>query len=396
MGDAPALTEPLQLRIPGPTPLPERVRQALAQPMLNHRGAEFKAMLAEIEEGCRTILETRNDVLIFTASGTGGMESAAANLLSPGDAVLLLNSGNFGDRFARILTAFGAEVDQVEMPWGQAIDPEDVEVALRQQPGVRLVFMTHNETSTGVTNDLEAVARVVKAHGRLLVVDAVSSAGSVPLQADAWGVDVVLTGSQKGLMAPPGIAVIAVSQAAWEHHRGARAPRFYFDWDNQRQAQAEGSSFSTPGITVLYGVREAIRMILEEGLPQVYARHRRVAQAVRAGVEACGLRLFGDAAHRSDTVTAACPPLALEGEGTRKLLAHLRDRYRLVIGRGQGKMAGRLLRIGHLGMVTDEDAVQIVTRLESALRDLGIAVEDGRAPRAARQALAQPAPLSSA
>jgi aspartate aminotransferase-like enzyme len=395
MRDASALTGSAQFRIPGPTPLPERVRRALAQPMVNHRGAEFKAMLAEIEEGTRAILETRNDVLIFTASGTGGMESAVANLLSPGDAVLLLNTGAFGDRFARILTAFGGEVDQIEMPWGQPVDPGDVEVALRQQPAVRLVFMTHNETSTGVTNDLEAVARVVKAHGRLLVVDAVSSAASLPLKTDAWGVDVVLTGSQKGLMSPPGIALVAISPAAWEHHRSARAPRFYFDWDNQRKAQAEGSAFSTPSITVLYGVREAIRMLLEEGPAAVHARHRRVARGVRAGVEACGLRLYAAESHRSNTVTTVWPPPPLEGEGIPKLLALLRDRYGLLIAGGQGKMAGKLLRIGHLGMVSEEDAVQIVTALESALHDLGVSVTDGRAGHAARDALAQPAPTPS-
>ncbi len=390
------MTPSAQLRIPGPTPLPERVRRALGQPMINHRGPEFQAMLAELEGGCRTVLKTRNDILFFAASGTGAMESAAANLLSPGDAVLLLNNGAFGDRFARILTAFGAQLDQVEMPWGQAIDPSDVDAALAQRPLVGMVVVTHNETSTGVTNELDAIAKVVKAHHKLLVVDAVSSAASIPLEMDAWGVDVVVAGSQKGFMSPPGVALVAVSPRAWEHHRQARAPRFYFDWDSQRDAQGAGSAFATPPITVLFGLQEATRMLLEEGLPQVFARHRRVAQAVRAGVKGCGLRLFAEPAHRSDSVTAVLSPPSLEGEGTGRLLTHLRDRYRLVLGGGQGKLAGRLLRIGHLGMVTEDDALQIISMLEQALHDLGAIPHVGDGLQAAQQAIAEAAPLPSA
>jgi aspartate aminotransferase-like enzyme len=385
-----------QFRIPGPTPLPERVRRALARPMINHRGAEFATMMGEIVAGCRRILKTRHDVLILTASGTGGLESAAANLMSPGEEVLVVNTGNFGERFAKVLAVFGAQVHQIEMPWGQAADPDDIAVALARHPKVRVVVATHNETSTGVVNDIAALAKVVKAQGRLMVVDAVSSAASLPLNADGWGLDVVITGSQKGFMSPPGVAMVAVSPAAWQYSRQARAPRFYFDWENERKAQAEGATFTTPTVSVLFGLHEAIKLLEEEGLEAVFARHHRIGDAVRAGVESCGLRLLADPAHRSDTVTAVLSPPGLEGEGTSQLLAELQERYQLVVAGGQGKMAGRMLRIGHMGMISDEDAVQMVDALEQALHGRGLVRRVGAAVPAARQALLGATALPSA
>ena len=380
------MTQPVQLRIPGPTPVPDRVQRAMDAPMINHRGPEFRALLPELETGLRWTFQTENDMLIFPASGTGGLESAVANVISPGERVLAVTIGAFGDRFADLAEAFGADVARLTLPWGEAADPEDLDDLLSSEPAVTTVLLTHNETSTGVTNPLQSLAEVVKRHKRLLVVDGVSSIGSIDLPVDGWGVDVAVTASQKGWMLPPGVTMVSVSKAAWERQANARAPRFYFDWDRAKKMQAKGMTFTTPAIGILFGLRESLSMMREEGLPAIFQRHLRVAAAFRGAAGALGLRLLASQEVASPTVTAVYFPDALTGEKSEVVLKTWRD-LGLVVGEGQGKLAGRIFRIGHLGAVYDADVVATVEVLERGLEAHGHPVTKGAALIAARRAL---------
>jgi aspartate aminotransferase-like enzyme len=358
--------------------------------MINHRGPEFKALLAELEDGLRWAFQTRNDMLIFPASGTGGMESAVANLVSPGERVLVLTMGAFGDRFADLAAAFGADVVRLSVPWGQAVDPEDLDTTLAAEPDIRTVLITHNETSTGVTNPVEALAAVVKRHGRLLVLDGVSSLGSIELPVDAWGIDVAITASQKGWMVPPGVTMLSISPAAWERQGTARGPRYYFDWTRARKMQAEGMTFTTPAVSIMFGLREALIVMREEGLPAIFRRHLRVAAAFRAAAQALNLRLLASPDAASPTVTAVWLPDLLQGPASKELFRTWRERYKLVLGEGQGPFSGKIFRIGHLGAVYNEDVAATVQALERGLQDHGHPATTGVAMSAAQRALESP------
>ena len=354
--------------------------------MINHRGPEFRALLPELEAGLKWAFQTENDMLIFPASGTGGLESAVANLISPGERVLAVTIGAFGDRFADLTAAFGAEVARYTLPWGEAADPEDVDDLLSKQPEIATVLVTHNETSTGVLNPLQALAEVVKRHGRLLVVDGVSSIGSVDLPVDRWAVDVAVTASQKGWMLPPGVTMVSVSKAAWERQRQSTAPHFYFDWERARTMQAKGMTFSTPAVGILFGLREALTMMREEGLPGVFQRHLRIAAAFRAAATALGLRLLANPEAFSPTVTAIYFPEALSGEKSEAVFKTWRE-LGLIVGEGQGKLGGKIFRIGHLGAVYEDDVVAAVDMLERGLELNGHPVSRGAALAAAKRAL---------
>jgi aspartate aminotransferase-like enzyme len=376
-----------QLRIPGPTPVPDRINRAMAAPMINHRGPEFKALLPELESGLKWAFQTDNDMLIFPASGTGGLESAVANLLSPGERVLAVTIGAFGDRFADLAEAFGAQVIRYALPWGEAADAQDLDDLLGKEPDVATVLITHNETSTGVTNRLQALAEVVKRRQRLLVVDGVSSIGSIDLPVDRWGVDVAITASQKGWMLPPGVTMLSVSRAAWQRQAKARAPRFYFDWDRAQKLQAKGMTFTTPAMSILFGLRESLVMMREEGLSAIFQRHQRIAAGFRAAGRALGLRLLAaDPETASPTVTALYFPEALSGEKSESVFKTWRE-LGLVVGEGQGKLAGKIFRIGHLGAVHEDDVVATVEVLERGLEANGHAVTRGAALTAARRAM---------
>jgi aspartate aminotransferase-like enzyme len=385
------MAEDIQLRIPGPTPVPGRVQRAMDAPMINHRGPEFRALLPEVEAGLKWAFQTGNDMLIYPASGTGGLESAVANLLSPGERVLAVTIGAFGDRFADLAAAFGADVARYSLPWGEAADPQDLEELLRHEPEIQTVLVTHNETSTGVINPLQAISEVVKRQQRLLVVDGVSSLGSVDLPVDRWGVDVAVSASQKGWMVPPGVTMLSVSKAAWERQAAARAPRFYFDWTRARALQAKGMTFTTPALSILFGLREALVMMREEGLPAIFQRHLRIAAAFRAAAAALGLRLLADAEIASPTVTAVYLPEALAGDRSEAVFKAWRDRG-LVLGEGQAQLAGKIFRIGHLGAVAEPDVVATVQALEAGLEANGHPVQRGAALNAARRALASSEP----
>jgi aspartate aminotransferase-like enzyme len=375
-----------QLRIPGPTPLPERVVRAASRPMIDHRGPEFAELLADITAGAKRVFETGNDLLVLTASGSGGLESAVANLVSPGDEVVAAMCGNFGERFAGMAAAFGAQVVRLEAEWGQPVDPQDLAAVLEAHPAARLVLLTHNETSTGVTNGLERLVRVAHDAGRVVAVDGVSSVSSMRIGVDALGVDVAVSASQKGWMSPPGIAFVTVNERAWELSEQCRSPRFYFDWRQAKKLAGQGSTPWTPAVSVLYAVQEGIRMMEEEGLEQVYARHRRLADATEAGLAALGFQLFAAEGFRSATVTSALPMPGLDVSAFRKVL---RSRYGVVIAGGQGKMTGKMVRVGHLGAVSDGDLVQVLWAIERALEDLDISPADGRALAAAASHLAE-------
>lgn len=377
-----------QLRIPGPTPLPERVVRAASKPMIDHRGPEFVELLTDVTAGVKRVFETNGDLLVLTCSGTGGLESAIANLVSPGDEVVAALCGNFGERFAGIAAAFGAQVTRLEAEWGQPVAPDDLAEVLAAQPGAGLVLLTHNETSTGVTNHLPELVRVAREAGRLVAVDGVSSVSSMPAEVDRFGIDVMVSGSQKGWMAPPGLAFVSIGERARERSERSRTARYYFDWRLARKQAEGGSTPWTPAVSVMYAVQEGIRMLEEEGLPNVYARHRRLADATAAGLVAMGFTLFAAEGHRSATVTSALPMPGLDVGAYRR---QLRQQHGVVIAGGQGKMTGRMLRVGHLGAVSDGDVVQVLWAMERALEELDIAPADGRALAAAAPHLSEEA-----
>lgn len=353
----------MQLRIPGPTPLPAAVREALSRDMINHRGPEFAAMIADVTARLKPWFGTENDLLTLTASGTGGLEAAIVNLLSPGDRVLGVTIGAFGDRFAEIAEVYGANVTRLSVAPGQPADPDAIARVLREQAPFQAVLVTHNETSTGVTNDLESIGSVVRPTGALLLVDGVSSVGSIPMRADAWGVDVVVSGSQKGWMVPPGLAFVTMSPRAWQASERARLPRFYLDLAQHKKYLATGQTPATPAVLIFYGLQVALGLLEAEGMANVFERHARCARLARAGVRRLGMELLADEAHASNTVTAVRPP---PGTDVKALLGQLRGRG-IVLAGGQGALSGKIFRIGHLGYVDEADIQEVLDALEAVL-----------------------------
>ncbi len=359
----------MNLRIPGPTPCPPEVLAASARQMINHRGREFADLIRRVVQRLKRFYRTEHDVLVLTASGTGGLEAAIVNTLSPGDQVLAVSIGEFGQRFAEIAEAYGAQVIRLEYEPGQAADPEDVRRALAQHPQARAVLVTHNETSTGVTNPLADIARVVREADRLLLVDAVSSLSSIPVETDAWGLDVVVSGSQKGWMVPPGLAFVSMSPRAWQAYERARMPRVYLDLGRHRRFLERGQTPWTPAVSVLFALDVALEMMEREGLENIFARHARIGQMARQGVKALGLKLLAaDERYASNTVTAVRVP---EGVDARALLRLLEDEHGVVLAGGQGELQGKVFRIGHLGWVTEEDIRQTLDALAQALPRVG-------------------------
>lgn len=356
----------VNLRVPGPTPVPEEVARAASRPMVNHRGPEFAASMGEVAERLKPFFGTDQEPLLLTGSGTGALEAAVVNVLSPGDEVLSLTIGVFGDRFADIAQAFGATVHRVLAEWGTAISSQVVAKALHEHPDVKAILLTHNETSTGVTNDVSAIAARVRQEARggapLVLVDGISSIGAVPFEMDAWGVDLAITGSQKAWMAPPGLSMVAMSDRGWKAHAEARMPRFYWDFTKARKSAEKRTMPFTPAVGIVHALQEGLRMMTEEGKDQVFARHRAIGQQVRDGVKQLGLELFADPAVASDTVTAVRVPAGVDASS---LLRDLRQRHHVVLGSGQDWLKGSIFRIGHMGWVHESD----VEHLLAALRD---------------------------
>ncbi len=372
------------LRIPGPTGLPPSVRAAGARQMVNHRGPEFAAMLDRILTGMKPFFGTTSDVAMITTAGTGGLEAAIVNTLSPGDRVLGVSIGSFGDRFAKIAGTYGADVTKIEVEWGQAADPAILRAELERQPDYRAVLLTHNETSTSVMNPIPELAAVVRevAPDALILVDSVSGLGAVPFEMDAWGVDVVVTGSQKAWMAAPGLAMVAASARAWTAMERATMPRLYLDLRAHRDSHATGQTPFTPAIAVVYQVDEGLRLMAEEGADRIFARHEACAAATRAGLVALGFDLFADQRYASRTVTAARVP---DGLDWKAFNAAVKARG-VVLAGGQGKVAGKIFRLGHLGSVTLEEILGAMSTLEIVSMEMGRPVHAGTAVAAAQVA----------
>jgi aspartate aminotransferase-like enzyme len=361
----------------------------MSKAMINHRGQTFGRMLGSVLSGLQQIYQTRSVVVPFSASGTAGLEATIVNTLSPGDRVLALSCGAFGDRFANIAAAFGAEVIRIEAEWGAPNDPGTVKDALRRHRGVKAVLVTHNETSTGVANPLQALAEAVRPSEALLLVDAVSSLGAIELQADAWGLDVVVAGSQKALMGPPGMVFMSVSPRAWSAVETARMPKHYFSFVQARDNLTAAGAFTpfTPALPVVYALDVSIPMILKEGLASRYARHKRLARATRGGITALRLEIFPKLPWASDTVTAVRMPAGLDVKG---LLQHLEREDKVILQGGQGRLDGKIIRIGHMGYVQQDQIVDALKALERALPRFGHPVTPGAAVDAAEQVLVAP------
>ena len=356
------------LRIPGPTPCPADVLRAMARQMINHRGPEFAQILHDVTAKLKQLFQTKGDVFLLTCSGTGGLEAAIVNTLSPGDKVLSVSVGFFGERFASIAEQFGAEVIPLRYEWGRVADVDEIRRALQAEPRIKAVLITHNETSTGVTNDLASISSVVKEAEKLLLVDAISSLGSIDLPVDGWHCDVTVTASQKGWMVPPGLAMVSVSPEAWQAHASAKMPRFTWDFTRARSYLEIGQTPWTPAVSLVFALSVSLEMMLKEGLANIVARHAQVGKAARDGAKSLGLSLFAEEKYASNTVTAVSVTDALD---TKKLLKIMREEHQIVLAGGQQNLSGKIFRIGHLGWVTEDDIKTIISALKIALPKAG-------------------------
>ena len=354
----------MQLRIPGPTPCPPETLQAMSKQMINHRGSEFSNILNSITEKLKQIYQTKGDVLLLTCAGTGGLEAAIVNTLSPGDKVLAVSCGVFGDRFTDIAEQYRANVKRLSFEWGKPVDPEAINKALRAESDIKAVLVTHNETSTGVTNNIAEISSVVKKFDKLLLVDAVSSLGCINLPVDDWHCDVVITCSQKGWMTPPGLAMVSMSEKAWQAYASAKMPRYYWDFGKAKDYSLKGQTPWTPAISICYALNASLDLMLSEGLHNIFARHARVAEMTRNGIRSLGLTVFAPESHTSNTVTAVSGDDKID---ISKLIQVLRDEYDVVIAGGQRKLSGKIFRIGHLGFVDENDIKVVLNALAEAL-----------------------------
>ena len=360
----------MNLRTPGPTPIPQHILDSLSGPMIDHRGPDFGAIYARVSERLQRLFETENEILTLTSSGTGGLEAAIVNVLSPGEAVLAVEIGAFGTRLGTIAQTFGADVRWLHVEWGEAATPNMVAESLDANPDVTTVLITHNETSTGVTNPLRDISRVVRQRDKLLIVDAVSSLGSLPCPVDDWGLDVVITGSQKGWMVPPGLAMISLSPRAWEAQKRSTMPKFYFDLAAASSYAERRQTPWTPAISIFYALDTSLAGLLEEGVAAIHTRHQRAGDRVRAGAKALGLSLFPkDEKYASNTVTAIKRPEGISVAELRRATAA----DGVVLAGGQARLSDDIFRIGHLGHMPDEDLDEALDALAKALRSLGFA-----------------------
>lgn len=358
----------MNLRIPGPIPVPDDILQILSRQMINHRGPEFKELLYRVTERLKTVFATENDMFILSSSGTGGMEAAISNTLSVGDKVICASIGSFGNRFGEIAKRFGANVEMVNFEPGTSINIEVLEQALNDHKNVKAVLVTHNETNTGVTNNLKQVAKIVKKDpGRLLLVDGISSVCSIPLQTDEWECDVVVSASQKGWMLPPGLAFISFSPLAWKFNSVSDMPRFYFDLIQYKSYYEKGQPPWTPALSIIFALDKALEQIIDEGMENVYSRHSSIANQVRNGIKAIGLSLFPNISVASNTVTAVKSPDGLDADILRKQVQQDHD---VVLAGGYGPQQGKIFRIGHLGYVKPKEIDETIDAINLTLKNV--------------------------
>jgi aspartate aminotransferase-like enzyme len=362
------------LLAPGPTPVPPEVLLAMARPIIHHRAPEFIPIFEEVREGLKWLYQTRNDVLILASSGTGGMEGAVANFLSPGDKALVVNGGKFGERWSKICKTFGVQVTEIKVEWGHAVNPQQVADALKKDPAIKAVYVQASETSTGVAHDTQALGEIVRSHeGTILVVDAITALGVFDLKTDDWGLDVVVTGSQKALMLPPGLAFASVSDKAWHLADKAKNGAFYFNFKRERENQTKNQTAYTPAVSMILGLQEVLRMMKAEGLENVFRRQAVLAQAMREGVRGAGLELFPKESP-SDALTAVSAPAGVDGQIIYK---NLRVQYGMTAAGGQDHLKGKIFRVSHMGYMDRFDVISAVAAIEMVLKGLGHPVKLG-------------------
>ena len=367
---------------PGPTPIPNEVALAMSETMIHHRTPQFNKVFEEARQGLKTLFGTRGDVLMLACSGTGAMEAAVSNLFSPGDKVLVINGGKFGERWLNIANAFGLDPIEVKVKWGQAVKVDVVEKQLRLHPEIQSVMLQASETSTTVLHPVKEIANLTK-NGPLFLVDGVTAVGVLPVPLDEWGIDALVTGSQKALMLPPGLGFIALSERAWQNTKKAKLPRFYFDLNLERKNQAKGSGAFTPAVSLIFGLRASLNMMAREGLDRVYARHARMARATRAAATTMGLKLLAP-----DSPSPAATGIFLpDGLDADKVLDYLRDQMGVVLAEGQDQLKGKAIRIAHVGYMGAFDVITAIAALEMALRKFGAEIPFGRGVAAAQEVL---------
>ena len=368
------MTEKRYLMTPGPTPVPPQVLAAMALPIVHHRSPDFRPTYRQALDRLKDVYRTQTEVLLYTASGTAGLESVVANLTSPGDRVVAVSAGYFGERWADIARAYGCEVEHIAYEWGETPSANDVASRLAELGGANVVLVTQSETSTGVVCDVRAFAAAAKEAGTLIAVDAISSLGALPCETDEWGLDSVVSGSQKALMSPPGLMMVSVSDAAWKAREGAAAPRFYLDWERTRVAQETLDAAFTPAVSIVVGLNVALGLILERGLETAFDEHVRLGRACREGVKAMGLELFSPDDDSSAVVTTVRVPESIDGA---QLLLDLRDRFGITLAPGQGPLKGKVFRVGHLGYYDVFDITTALAGIELALAEAGADIERG-------------------
>lgn len=362
------------LLAPGPTPVPPEVLLAMARPMIHHRAPEFDPIFAEVRENLKWLFQTRNDVLQLACSGTGGMEGAVSNFLSPGEKAICINGGKFGERWTKICKTFGVQVHEIKVDWGRAVDPQMVAEALKKDPSIKAVYVQASETSTGVAHNCKALADIVRPLDEtILVVDAITALGVFDLKTDEWGLDVVVTGSQKALMLPPGMAFVSVSDKAWRLADKAKNAAFYFNFKRERENQQKNQTAYTPAVSMILGLQEVLRMLKAEGLANVFARHATLAQAMREGVKAAGLTLFPKESP-SDALTTVTAPEGVDGQ---QIYKNLRVQYGITAAGGQDHLKGKVFRISHMGYADRFDVITALAATEMVVKGLGYPITLG-------------------
>jgi aspartate aminotransferase-like enzyme len=371
-----------QLFSPGPTPVPERVLLAMAGPVMHHRDPAYEELFQEVREGLQYVFQTKQEVLVLASSGTGAMEAAVCNTLSQGDEALVVRGGKFGERWGEICEAYGVRFTPIDVTWGEAVDPAVIKQNLDSKPSIKAVLVQASETSTGVMHPIKEIADIVKGRDKtILVVDAISALGVSDLPMDQWGLDVVVSGSQKAFMLPPGLAFIALSAKAWGFAEQSNLPKFYFNLKEELAVAQKNQSQFTPAISLVVGLREALRMIKEEGLENAFKRHERLARATREAVKALGLELFAPTAP-SNALTAIKAPEGVDGK---KLKKNFEDQFGLIIAGGQSQLKGKIIRIAHIGYFQPLDIIQAVSTLELVLKNMGYPVKLGAGVKVAEE-----------
>ncbi len=370
------------LLTPGPTQTPPYVCEALGKPIIHHRTPQFQENLGEAISGLQHVLQTKNDIYLLASSGTGAMEASVINLVSPGDKVLTVESGKFGERWTELCQAYGIHADVIEVPWGSSVSPEEIKSYLETDESIKAVFVTHCETSTGVTTDIKALAQVVQKTNAVLVVDAVSSLGVIDLQMDAWGIDVVVSGSHKGFMLPPGLAFVSLNDKAQRLVEQSTSPKYYFDLRKSKKALEKNDTPFTPAIGIIIALNASLSRFKDQGLASCFEQYKRLARGTRAGALALGLTLFPDESCISDVLTAICLPEGVDGG---KVVRIMRDTHGISIAGGQAQLKGKIIRIAHMGCVSKEDIITGISYLEKVLAELGHSFEPEAGVNAAKE-----------